>query len=68
MAMDLMDGMGRVNEIGLGGRRAECSFRARVARQTIPAPLRKMYGIKGGSRVAFEVTPSGVFLLKPVVR
>jgi len=29
--MDLMDGMGRVNEIGLGGRRAECSFRARAA-------------------------------------
>lgn len=35
-------------------------------RVTIPAPLREKYGIKGGSKVAFEVTPSGSFLLKPV--
>jgi AbrB family looped-hinge helix DNA binding protein len=35
-------------------------------RVTIPAPLRKKYGIKGGSKVALEVTPSGAFLLKPV--
>ena len=35
-------------------------------RVTIPAPLRKKYGIKGGFKVAFEVTPSGAFLLKPV--
>jgi AbrB family looped-hinge helix DNA binding protein len=35
-------------------------------RMTIPAPLRKKYGIEGGTRVAFEVTPSGAFLLKPV--
>ena len=34
-------------------------------RVTIPAPLRKNYGIKGGSRMAFEITPSGEFLLKP---
>lgn len=39
------------------------STRGRV---TIPAPLRKKYGLKGGSKVVFEVTPSGVFLLKPV--
>ncbi|MBK8858264.1 MAG: AbrB/MazE/SpoVT family DNA-binding domain-containing protein [Opitutaceae bacterium] len=39
------------------------STRGRV---TIPAPLRKMFGFKGGARVAIEVTPSGAFLLKPV--
>jgi AbrB family looped-hinge helix DNA binding protein len=38
------------------------STRGRV---TIPAPLRKKYGIKGGSKVAFEVTPTGAILLKP---
>jgi AbrB family looped-hinge helix DNA binding protein len=31
---------------------------------TIPAPVRKKYGLKGGSKVAFEVTPSGAFLLR----
>ena len=36
-------------------------------RMTIPAPLRKQNGIKGGSKVAFDVTPSGAFLLKPVM-
>ncbi len=41
------------------------STRGRV---TIPAPLRKKYGLKGGSRTAFVVTPSGAFLLKPVAR
>ncbi|SUS03575.1 conserved hypothetical protein [uncultured Defluviicoccus sp.] len=35
-------------------------------RVTIPAPLRKHYGIKGASRMAFEVTPSGAFLLRPI--
>ena len=45
--------------------RVKFSTRERV---TIPAPLRKKYGIKGGSKVAFEVTPSGAFLLKPVGR
>lgn len=39
------------------------SSRGRV---TIPAPLRKKYGINGGSKMAFEVTPSGAFLLKPI--
>jgi AbrB family looped-hinge helix DNA binding protein len=39
------------------------STRGRV---TIPAPLRKLYDIKGGSRVAIEVAPSGAFLLKLV--
>lgn len=43
--------------------RVKFSTRGRV---TIPAPLRKKYGVKGGSMVAFEVTPSGAFLLKPV--
>jgi AbrB family looped-hinge helix DNA binding protein len=43
--------------------RVKFSTRGRV---TIPAPLRKKYGIKGGMRLAFEVTPSGAFLLKPV--
>ncbi len=43
--------------------RVKFSTRGRV---TIPAPLRKEYGLKGGSKVAFEVTPSGVFLLKPI--
>jgi AbrB family looped-hinge helix DNA binding protein len=43
--------------------RVKFSTRGRV---TIPAPLRKKYGLKGESRVAFEVTPSGAFLLKPV--
>lgn len=43
--------------------RVKFSTRGRV---TIPAPLRKKYGLKGGSEVAFEVTPSGAILLKPV--
>jgi len=41
--------------------RVKFSTRGRV---TIPAPLRKKYGFKRGSKVAFEVTPSGAFLLK----
>lgn len=41
------------------------STRGRV---TIPAPLQKKYGLKGGAMVAFEVTPSGAFLLKPPAR
>jgi AbrB family looped-hinge helix DNA binding protein len=43
--------------------RVKFSTRGRL---TIPAPLRKKYGIKGVSRVPFEVTPSGEILLKPV--
>jgi AbrB family looped-hinge helix DNA binding protein len=43
--------------------RVKFSTRGRV---TIPAPLRKKYGIKGGSKMTFEVTPSGAFLLKPI--
>lgn len=42
--------------------RVKFSTRGRV---TIPAPLRRAYGIKGGSQVAFEVTPTGAFLWKP---
>jgi AbrB family looped-hinge helix DNA binding protein len=42
--------------------RVRFSSRGRV---TIPAALRRKYGIKGGSRVAFEVRPHG-FLLKSV--
>ena len=45
--------------------RVKFSTRGRV---TIPAPLRKKYGLKGGSKVAFEVTPSGAFLLRPIGR
>jgi AbrB family looped-hinge helix DNA binding protein len=41
--------------------RVKFSTRGRV---TIPAPLRKKYDLKGGSKMAFEVTPSGAFLLK----
>lgn len=44
--------------------RVKFSTRGRV---TIPAPLRKKYGIKGRSKVAFEVTSSGAFLLKRAV-
>ena len=43
--------------------RVKFSTRGRV---TIPVPLRKKYGIGGGSKVAFEVTPSGALLLKPI--
>ena len=43
--------------------RVKFSTRGRV---TIPASLRKKHGIKDGSRMAFEVTLSGAFLLKPV--
>ena len=43
--------------------RVEFSTRGRV---TIPAPLRRKYGIKAGSRLAIEATPSWAFLLKPV--
>lgn len=45
--------------------RVQFSTRGRV---TIPAALRKQYGIKGGSKVVFEVTPSGALLLKPIGR
>lgn len=47
----------------------EPSYRVQLStwgRVTIPAPLRKKYGIKGGSKMAFEVTSSGAFLLKLV--
>lgn len=37
-------------------------------RVTIPAPLRKIYGIKGGSKVAFEVTPTGEIILQATGR
>lgn len=44
--------------------RVKFSTRGRV---TIPAPLRKKFGLKGGSKVAFEVAPSGAFILKPYI-
>ncbi len=44
--------------------RVKFSTRGRV---TIPAALRKEHGLKGGSKIAFEVTPSGAILLKAVV-
>ncbi|MFI5357308.1 MAG: AbrB/MazE/SpoVT family DNA-binding domain-containing protein [Opitutales bacterium] len=34
-------------------------------RVTIPAALRRKFGIKGGSRVAFAVTPEGIVLKRP---
>jgi len=43
--------------------RVKFSTRGRV---TIPAPLRKKFGLKGGAKVAYIVTPSGAFLLKPI--
>jgi AbrB family looped-hinge helix DNA binding protein len=49
--------------------RTEPNYRVKFltrGRVTIPASLRKKYGLKGGSKVAFEVTPSGAFLLKPI--
>ncbi len=49
--------------------KTETSYRVKFStrgRVTIPAPVRKKYDLKGGSKVAFEVTPSGAFLLKPV--
>jgi AbrB family looped-hinge helix DNA binding protein len=41
--------------------RVKFSTRGRV---TIPALLRKKCGIKGGSKMAVEVTPSGAILLR----
>ena len=49
--------------------KTKSSYRVKFSTQgrvTIPAPVRRKYGIKGGSRMVFEVTPSGAFLLKPV--
>ncbi len=43
--------------------RVKFSTRGRV---TIPAPLRKAYGIMAGSKMAFEVTPLGAILLRPI--
>lgn len=43
--------------------RVKFSTRGRV---TIPAPLRKIYGLKNGARMALETTASGAILLKPV--
>ena len=40
------------------------STRGRI---TIPIAIRRKYGLKGGSRLSIEVTPSGAFLMKPVV-
>lgn len=51
--------------------KTEPTYRVKFSTQgrvTIPAPLRKKYGIKGGSKVAFEVTRSGAFLLKQAAR
>jgi AbrB family looped-hinge helix DNA binding protein len=45
--------------------RVKFSTRGRV---TIPAPLRKKYGLKSASKVALEVAPSGAFLLRAIDR
>lgn len=45
--------------------RVKFSTRGRV---TIPAPLRRKYGIKGGTRVAFDVMPTGAILLRFIGR
>ncbi len=44
--------------------KTESSYRVKFStrgRVTVPAPLRKEYRLKGGSRVVFEVTPAGAF-------
>lgn len=46
----------------------EPSSRVKIStrgRFTIPVALRRKYGLKGGSRLAFEDTPTGAFLMKP---
>jgi AbrB family looped-hinge helix DNA binding protein len=35
-------------------------------RFTMPAAVRKKYGLKGGDRLSIEVTPTGGFILTPV--
>jgi AbrB family looped-hinge helix DNA binding protein len=35
-------------------------------RVTIPAPLRRKSGLRGGSQMAFEETPHGGFVLRPI--
>ena len=35
-------------------------------RFTIPVALRRKYGLKGGSRLALEVTPTGGFIFTPL--
>jgi AbrB family looped-hinge helix DNA binding protein len=40
------------------------SSRGRI---TIPVALRRKYGLKGGSRLAIEVTQTGGFILKPII-
>jgi AbrB family looped-hinge helix DNA binding protein len=39
------------------------STRGRV---TIPAAVRQKFGMSGGSKMSFEITPAGGLLLKPV--
>lgn len=36
-------------------------------RFTIPVALRRKFGLKGGSRLALEVTPTGAFIFRPLV-
>ena len=50
--------------------KTEPIFRVRFStrgRVTIPAVLRRKFGVKNGSRMTFEITSSGAFLLKPIV-
>jgi bifunctional DNA-binding transcriptional regulator/antitoxin component of YhaV-PrlF toxin-antitoxin module len=35
---------------------------------TIPAALRRKYGLKGGSRLALKTTPTGGFIMKPLTK
>lgn len=37
-------------------------------RFTIPAALRKKYDLKGGERLAIEVTPIGGFIMTPLIK
>jgi len=49
--------------------KTEPTFRVKFSnrgRVTIPAAVRKKYCLKGGVKVALEVTPSGAFLLRPI--
>jgi len=48
---------------------APATYRGRFStrgRVTIPAPLRRKYGLKGGSRLAIEFTPTGGLIMTPL--
>jgi AbrB family looped-hinge helix DNA binding protein len=35
-------------------------------RMTIPAPIRRKLGIRGGTRMTLKVTPTGAFIFSPL--